>query len=363
MNLSALRNSASIVLAASVFESFPNVKLLDGGVTHTGFYYDFIFPHSIHPELHLQIEEKMRGIVRERREIRILEMVAISAREFLKSKGHLEKAKKVDGMGLFQLVEMGHFIDLSDGEHVKNSAQIQNFKLFEPESFGDGVMRISGTAFETKEELKAFFKKWHVYSKKRHEKVGFNRNYWKEFEGDLVWLPAGLKAEADLISVLKENLYPGALEIRIANPKTAELLSFLNAEVIFEINSVTGDASLEDVGLFESAEGKEIQITISLKNVISSLQFIVKTLNILNFRYSIRFSPSKRQQKGSRLLEVALKDLGWEFEVGSEQEIPGVEFLVPDGLGRLWEAVRLEAQGCLFARLRVERILALVLEM
>ncbi|HSX14161.1 MAG TPA: hypothetical protein VLE96_07070 [Chlamydiales bacterium] len=354
-----LRASAASILAAAVFELFPSVHLLGGGSIPSGFYYDFIFPHSIHPELHIQIEEKMRQIARERREIRPFEMVAMSAREFLKSKGNIERAAQIEGTGLFELVEIGTFVDLSLGTNIKNTAQIHCFKLFPPTLF-DGGMRISGVAFETKDELKEFVKLWQNYPKKCHEKIGENKLYWQKVGEEYIWLPHGLKAEEDLISILKKNLYPGAIEIRKSDTEK-NMLEELKCQAYSEIFSVHREIeAVEDVGFLDSLEGKELQITISLKNAISSLQFIVNTLNILCFKHCIRFSGTQR--KGGKLLVDALNELGWAYQEEIGEGIPTLDFLVSDGLGRLWSAVSVEVKECLIVQVGIERSLALLLE-
>jgi threonyl-tRNA synthetase len=355
----SLNTSAASILAAALFELFPGVALSGGGLIPSGFYYDFVFPHSIHPELHLQIEEKMRQIARERREIRVLEMVGVSAREFLKSKGNRERALQIEGNGLFELVEIGSFADLSLGSNVKNSAQLHCFKLFPPIVF-DGGMRIWGAAFDQKEDLKLFVKRLQSYSRKRHEKRGEDKLYWRRVGDEYIWLSKGIQAEEELIDLLKKNLYPEAIEIRKEDVEK-NLLAELKCDAYREIFSAHREFEpVEEVGFFDSQAGKELQITISLKNAISSLQFIENTLNILCFKHCIRFSDSKR--KGGRVLADALKELGKAYEKESQSGFPTVNFLVADGLGRLWSAVTVQVSECLIVRVRVERILALLLE-
>lgn len=331
-------------------------------MTPSGFYYDFVFPHSIHPELHLQIEEKIRQIARERREIRVLEMVAVSAKAFLKSKGHKERANEIEGGGLFEIVEIGSFVDLTHGSHIKNTAQLHSFKLFTPTPF-EGGMRIMGTAFDSKEELKEFLKKWQAYPKKRHEKIGEIKHYWLKVDDEFLWLPDGLKAESELIQNFN---FPGAIEIRREKrtKNMAQLLQTLKSESVYEIISLQREIDGgEDVGFLDSRQGKELQIIISLKNTISCLQFIGNTLNILSFSYSIRFSSSRRNAKGGQLLVGALNQLGWAYQAGEKGEaFPLLEFLVSDGLGRLWSAVSISVEECLNVRVRLERNLALLLE-
>lgn len=368
MDLQKIRRTSAEILAAAVFEIFPGVELLGGSETYSGFYYDFYFPHSVHPELHIQIEERMRQIIREKREIRDLEMVAVSAKEFLKSKGHKVRAGQIEGAGLFPVVQMGSFVDLASGTHLKNTGQISYFKLFPTIPLEGREIRIMGAAYESKEELKDFFKKWNGYPKRRHEKVGENRHFWCTLEAGFAWLPEGLKAQEDLIRTFKENVIPGCCEVR--TPCLNRLLSHkdllykLNVDSIFEVCTIQGNPDeIEYVGLLNPIEGKQIQITTSLKNMNSSLQSIGKTLNILGFSYNIRFVGSRRNTRSGKLLQEALKALEWPFEEAEERcEFPRVDFLVVDGLGRQWSAACVQAQECLNVQVIVERNLALLLE-
>ncbi len=370
MNLQKIRRTAAEILAAAVYETFPEVKLLGGSQTHSGFYYDFYFPHEIHPELHLQIEEKMRQIVREKREIRDLEMVGVSAKAFLKSRGHFERAKQVDGNHLFPILQMGSFADLSSGAHLKNTAELNYFKLFPPILLEGKAIRLMGSAFDEKEKLKEFLKKWNHYSKKRHEKEGETRHFWLEAQEGMVWLPEGLKALRNLLEVFKGNLPPGSCEVRTPlgidlAQMHKNLLADLRMETIFEIRSEEKVfEGVEEVGLLDPCERSELWIATSLKNVISSLQSIGKTLTILGFSYGICLTKSRRQAKKGVFLREALEELGWAFEENEEEgETSQVDFLVPDGLGRFWSAAAVQAKECLNVQVILERNLALLLEL
>ena len=65
-----------------------------------GFVYEFQAEFPLPPESERLIEEKMRQIIREQREIRILEMVPFSARELLLKEGHFIRAEQLSGDGL-----------------------------------------------------------------------------------------------------------------------------------------------------------------------------------------------------------------------------------------------------------------------
>ena len=366
-----LRRSAAEILAAAVFEMFPGVELRGGAETYSGFFYDFFFPHPIHPELHLQIEEKMRQIVREKREIKDLEMVGTSAKAFLKSLNLTALAKQVEGSALFSLVQIGSFVDLSSGIHVKNSAEIACFKLFPPILLEEKGMRILGAAEESKENLKEFLKKNSAYAKKRHEVIGAAKGFWRIQDEGVVWLPEGLKAREKMTSCLKENLFPGALEL--SGPKSVDRLSFhkkilqeMGLETVLEVFDIEGfPDEIEPAGFFDPVEGKKIQITTSFKNVISLLQSIRKTLNILGFTLKeIQLSGSKRHVKGATFLKNALNEQALPFqEVKGSEGFPRIDFIVLDGLGRPWSFACVTAQESLYLEVIVERNLGFLLEL
>ncbi len=370
MDLQEIRRTAAEILAAAVYETFPDVELLGGGDTSSGFFYDFVFPHVIHPEFHIQIEEKMRQIVREKREIRDLEMVAVSAKEFLKSKGHKTRARQIEGSGLFPIVQIGNFIDLASGAHLSNTGALPAFKLFPSLLLEDKVLRIQGAAALSKDALKEFLKRWNAYSQKRHEKVGEVKHYWRFIDGDLVWLPTGLQALEELTKTFKENLIPGALEVRCPLsmdrlPLHKKILQEMRVESVLEISPIEGEFNeTDDAGLLNPIEGREVQITISLNQIISSLHSITKTLTILGFSYSVHLSGSKRGARGAKLLEDGLKRIQCEYQVSPEiDKDPKIDFRVSDGLGREWSAVCVRAKECLSVQVIIERNLALLLEL
>lgn len=295
MNLSVLRRTAAEIAAAAVLELFPDVELWGGGETATGFSYDFYFPHPIHAHL---IEEKMRQIVKERRPIRTLEMVAFSARELLKKEGHktrLEELEEVD-KELVELIQIGDFCDLCEGPHLKNTAELSAFKI-EMEALPDRGMRITGWCHVSKDDLKVFLKKLDHYEEpaKRGEKMGL-------WQGS-IWLDTGLKYKFHLIQVLKKYLAPGALEVSVpADSDRLALHRSLGKPKVVEIWSSGFDETWAQTSFFNLTEEEQI----------SSLQSIGKTLTILGFNHS---TVSKGRE---------------------------TDYLVEDELGRKWQVVQVK---------------------
>jgi len=327
----ALRRTAAYVAAAAVYETFPGVSLLGGDAISTGFFYDFYFPHLLHPELLPQIEEKMRQIMRERREIRTMEMVPVSAKEFLKAQGHAYRGAKEE---LVTLVQMGSFVD-QGGPAASNSAVCACFKLFSCQNLGDGRLRITGTVHPTKEALKSFLKAWSTYGHKRHETRGLELGLWKQIAGEWVWLPPGLTRRAELLSFFKKNLGEGSVEIASSGKHYQELLR--ETPRLLEVRERSAPSFWGEEGLLSLEGGLELKILTSLENINSSLQSIEKTFNILTFRYSL--SLEGKGGKGSRSFEVE------------------------DLLGRAWKVATLKAKELVEISIPIERNLALLLEL
>lgn len=262
-----MRRTAAEIAALAVYEIYPDVELWSGGETDTGFFYDFYFPHPIHAHL---IEEKMRLIVKERRPIRTLEMVAFSARELLISQGHTARAEEIEDDGLVELIQIGPFHDLCPGPHLKNTAELAAFKI-SIEPLPDSGMRISGFCHASKGELKQFLKQLDEYTEPHQ--LGEQMGLWK----GSIWLPQGLKMRQYLIDYLKREWFADALEVSV--PSDADRLALhrsLDKPKVAEIWTPVAQETHIQVSFFNKLEGE----------VISSLHSIGKTLTILGFNHS-----------------------------------------------------------------------------
>lgn len=325
MSLSAYRHSAAEIAAAALFESFPGVELLGGGETSIGFSYDAIFPHPVHSETLAMIEQAMRQIVRERREIRLLEMVPFSARELLKSKGLESRAEELDSHSkqLVHVVQIGAFYDLSESEQLKNSNQLSAFKLDKITPLENGVMRLTGFAYPTKEELNEFLKRLKRYPDRRHEILGEIQSLWKIEGQEIVWLQKGLKLINQFIQFFEKNILQNVEQIGAPLEMNRFSLMKEMGRPIAEITPYSVWIEDPDAGLYGN---KGSQIKIYTRDTKSLLQLIEKSLIILGLVY-------KR------------------------------EFLLEDALGREWPVVSVESKsGDAVVAVSIEKILALLLE-
>lgn len=260
MNIDVLRRTAAEIAAAAVYETYPNVELLSCGPTSTGFVCEFFFPHPIHPHI---IEEKMKQIVREKRPIRILEMVPFSASELLLSLGQTSRAEALPDEPLVQVVQIGAFHNFSPGLHLKNTAELAAFKI-KAEPLPDKGMLLTGWCHSSKDELKQFLKALDHYTEP--SQIGESLGYWR---GD-VWYAPGLRVKEKLIQFLKQEWFQGALEVVCPEP-----FSQHRQQKRPKVAEVSRD---------------EIRVSffgLSAEEKISFLQLVGKTLIILGFDHSL----------------------------------------------------------------------------
>ena len=195
--LDILRHSATHVMAQAVQELFPDVNLGIGPFITDGFYYDFGGIDAVTPELLREIERRMKRIVKEgqrfvRREITEDEGRAELADqpyklELITTKGAGAEGASVEvgagGLTMYDNVRRDGSVawtDLCRGPHLPSTRLIgQGFALTKSSSAywkgdqsGDSLQRIYGTAWASKDDLKAYQTRLAEAAKRDHRKLG-----------------------------------------------------------------------------------------------------------------------------------------------------------------------------------------------
>ncbi|HSX37446.1 MAG TPA: hypothetical protein VLE95_01280 [Chlamydiales bacterium] len=381
MNLSTLNRSAAEIAALALYETFPGIELLGGKRTSLGFSFDVRASIEFPSETEILIEEKMRQIVRENRAMRILEMVPFSARELLLKEGHLLQADAIgEGEGLIEIVQIGAFYALSSGPHLVSTFQLGPFKLWPIQKVGGGVLRLSGCAFPSRAELKNFLKRLREYPNASHERIGVKKSLWIFLDGRIIWLKNGLKECGNVIQILREHLFEGAEEVRLSDQSMkTRLAKEMGRDRIAEIDFSPPSVWDAETGLFAGIGGAQVSVHFYASQdnwqqiVNSSLQSVIKTLNILGFRHRLFLHGGRKTKgsvprtvKGMRSLQQAIAAQGIKLELAPEEgeESARLDFLVEDALGRPWAAFSIElAATGVFIKASVERLVALLIEM
>jgi threonyl-tRNA synthetase len=176
-----VRHSAAHLLAQAVLELFPNTLVTIGPVTDEGFFYDFLPPKgkSFKQEDLPIIEAKMHEIAARNLPIEQKELSKKDALELFKDNPFkLELIKEIQDEHIGLTIQ-GSFVDLCKGGHVHNTDQLKHFKLlhisgsyWRANREGQALQRISGIAFPTAKELRAYEKQKEEAAKYDHRKLG-----------------------------------------------------------------------------------------------------------------------------------------------------------------------------------------------
>jgi threonyl-tRNA synthetase len=197
--LSILRHSTAHVLAQAVQKINPDARLGIGPPIVDGFYYDFDVAEPFTPELLKTLEKEMERIIRSgQRFVRRVVSDAEAAKELalepnklelitLKSSENLAEGAAEVGSGELTIYDnvdpqSGEVVwkDLCRGPHLPNTRMIGNgFSLtrlaaayWRGNEANKQLQRIYGTAWPTKDELKAHLERLEEAAKRDHRRLG-----------------------------------------------------------------------------------------------------------------------------------------------------------------------------------------------
>jgi threonyl-tRNA synthetase len=195
-----IRHSTAHVLAQAVQELFPDAKLGIGPPVENGFYYDFDVATPFTPEDLTSIEKKMQQIIKERQRFSRRVVSDDDARAELADEPYKLELIGIKGSASADAaegasVEVGSgeltiydnirrddsvaWRDLCRGPHVPATGYLGNFKLMRvAAAYWRGseknpqLQRIYGTAWESRDALKAHLNHLEEAAKRDHRKLG-----------------------------------------------------------------------------------------------------------------------------------------------------------------------------------------------
>lgn len=179
--LSALRHTASHVLAEAVKRLYPHAKLAIGPSIDTGFYYDFEAEPFTREDLD-KIEGEMKKIIKEGKKLEKFTLPREEAIAYMENKNEPYKTELIRDLpedDVISFYSQGEFTDLCAGPHLMSTKNIKAFKLISSsgaywrgKSDNTMLQRIYGTAFNKKEELNAYLAHLEEIKLRDHNKLG-----------------------------------------------------------------------------------------------------------------------------------------------------------------------------------------------
>ena len=179
--LSALRHTASHVLAEAVQRLFPEAKVAIGPSIDTGFYYDFESAPFSRGDLDA-IEKEMKKIIKKGAKIERFTKSREDAIAFFKEKNEPYKVELIQDLpedAEISFYSQGDWVDLCAGPHLMSTKGVKAFKLISSSgAYWRGneknqmLARIYGTAYGTKDELQEHLTMLEEAKKRDHNKLG-----------------------------------------------------------------------------------------------------------------------------------------------------------------------------------------------
>jgi threonyl-tRNA synthetase len=177
--ISILNHSTSHIMATAIKRIFPDAEFAIGPAIKNGFYYDFETSKEVSAEDFPLIENEMRNVIGkdfrfERKEIKIAE-----ARKLFKdNKYKIEILSEIKDETV-SIYKSGEFVDLCRGPHIPSTGRVKAFKLLSVAGAywrGDEknrmLVRIYGTSFFSREDLKEYLQKLEIAKRSDHRKIG-----------------------------------------------------------------------------------------------------------------------------------------------------------------------------------------------
>ena len=207
------RHTASHVLAQAVKRLYPETKLTIGPAIDGGFYYDFDSETTFSPEALKAIEDEMKKIVRENLRIERFELPRDEAIKLMSEKNEPYKVQLIEELPEGETISFyrqGDFVDLCAGPHLFSTAAIKALKLtqctgayWKGDQNNKMLQRVYGTAFPSKDELKAHLDAIEEAKKRDHNKIGRELEYFTTIDSIGQGLPIMLPKGARTIQLLQ----------------------------------------------------------------------------------------------------------------------------------------------------------------
>ena len=204
-DLHALRHSVSHIMAQAVVRLFPEVKLGIGPAIEDGFYYDFLTTTPFTTDDLKTIEKEMKAIIKRKEKFERFEMSYDEAKKFLAEQGEELKLELLEDHKdeTISFYRNGEFTDLCAGPHIEHTGRVKAFKLtkvagayWRGDEKNPMLQRIYGTAFLTKDDLKAYLTQLEEAEKRDHRRLGteldlFSIHHKEAGPGLIYWHPRG----------------------------------------------------------------------------------------------------------------------------------------------------------------------------
>ena len=214
----AFWHSTAHVLAQTLEELYPGVKLSIGPAIENGFYYDVDFgEQSISEKDFKAVEDKMLEISRGKHDFKMRSVSKADALSLYKSQNNEYKVELIENLedGTITFCDHSTFTDLCRGGHIPNTGIIKAVKLlsvagayWRGDEKNKQLTRVYGISFPKQKELTEYLELLEEAKKRDHRKLGKELELFtfssKVGQGLPLWLPKGAALRERLENFLKK---------------------------------------------------------------------------------------------------------------------------------------------------------------
>ncbi|MBT3549175.1 MAG: threonine--tRNA ligase [Gammaproteobacteria bacterium] len=201
-----IRHTCAHVFGHAIKQLYPDTKMVIGPVIDNGFYYDIYSKESISEKDLSSIEALMKKLAKKNYKITREVVTKKKAQDVFKKRNEDYKLKLIDEIPSNEIIAIYHheeYIDMCRGPHLTSTRELNYFKLMKVSGSywkGDSknvqLQRIYGTAWDTKDNLKAYLRKLEEAEKRDHRKIGQKLDlfhFQEESPGMVFWHDSGWK--------------------------------------------------------------------------------------------------------------------------------------------------------------------------
>lgn len=199
-----IRHSCAHLVGHAVKQLYPDAKMVIGPVIEEGFYYDIATEKPFTPEDVAAIEARMKELIAQDYDVIKVMTPRDETVKTFQDRGEEYKLRLIEDMPEVQAMGLYHhqeYVDMCRGPHVPNTRFLKHFKLtklagayWRGDSNNEMLQRIYGTAWATKEDLKAYITRMEEAEKRDHRKLGKQLDLFHlqdEAPGMVFWHPRG----------------------------------------------------------------------------------------------------------------------------------------------------------------------------
>ncbi len=201
-SVETLNHSTSHIMASAISKIYPKAKFAIGPSIKDGFYYDFDIDENISLSDLKNIENEMKKIISSNTVFQRENISKQKALEIFSDnpyKTEIINELEDDNISIYRT---GDFVDLCSGPHITNTSKVTAFKLLSVAgAYWRGseenkmLVRIYGTAFFSKDDLKKYLDRIERAKLSDHRKIGRDLDLFSfhdEAPGFPFWHPKGV---------------------------------------------------------------------------------------------------------------------------------------------------------------------------